>query len=113
MMHLYMTRTETAEQVQLWFQAAIGDLWSVAIGSISLRKSPCIRKHGRLCEAGRGHSSYALYGRSGTGRFSLYVPDELAKEVETAIQNGRELQKLITEAGRRYDITLVMVEEYQ
>jgi hypothetical protein len=101
-----MARTETAEQVRLWFQAAIRDLWPVAIGSISLRKGPCIRKHCRLCEAGQGHSSYALYGRSGSGRFSVYVPDELAKDVETAIQNGRELQKLITEAGRRYTVAL-------
>ena len=43
---------------------------------------------------------------SGSGRFSVYVPDELAKDVETAIQNGRDLQKLITEAGRRYTVAL-------
>ena len=101
-----MPRTETAEQVRLWFRAAIRELWPVAIGSISLRKSPCIRKHCRLCEVGQGHSSYALYGRSGNRRFSVYVPDELAKDVETAIQNGRELQKLMTEAGRRYTVAL-------
>ena len=101
-----MLRTETAEQVRLWFQAAIRDLWPVAIGSISLRKSPCIRKPCRLCEAGQGHSSYALYGRSRGRRFSVYVPDELAKDVEMAIENGRELQKLMTEAGRRYTVAL-------
>src|SRR4029077_11175343 len=52
------------------------------------------------------HSSYALYGRSGKGRFSIYVPDELAEDVEKAIQNGRDLQKLMTEAGRRYTLAL-------
>ena len=101
-----MTRTETPEQVKLWFQAAVRDLWPVAIGSISLRKSPCIRKRCQLCESGQGHSSYALYGRSGKGRFSIYVPDELAEDVEKAIQNGRDLQKLMTEAGRRYTLAL-------
>ena len=101
-----MTRMESPEQVRLWFQTAIRDLWPVAAGSISLRKSPCIREHCQLCESGQGHSSYALYGRSGKRRFSIYVPDELAKDVEKAIRNGRDLQKLITEAGRRYTLAL-------
>lgn len=97
---------ESPEQVRLWFQTAVRDLWPVAIGSISLRKSPCIREHCQLCESGQGHSSYALYGRSGKRRFSIYVPNELAKDVEKAIRNGRDLQKLITEAGRRYTLAL-------
>jgi hypothetical protein len=101
-----MARTETTEQVRIWFQAAVRDLWPVAVGSISLRKSPCIRKHCQLCESGQGHTSYALYGRSGKRRFSIYVPDELAQDVEKAIQNGRDLQKLMTEAGRRYTLAL-------
>jgi hypothetical protein len=101
-----MSRSENPEQVKLWFQSAIRDLWPVAMGSISLRKSPCIRNHCQLCESGQGHSSYALYGRGGKGRFSIYVPDELAEDVERAIQNGRDLQKLMTEAGRRYTLAL-------
>lgn len=101
-----MTRSETPEQVRLWFQAAIRDLWPVAVGSISLRKSPCIREHCPLCEAGQGHSSYALYGRRRNRRFSIYVPDELAGDVEKAILNGRDLQKLMGEAGRRYTLAL-------
>lgn len=101
-----MPRSETPEQVRLWFQAAVRDLWPIALGSISLRKSPCIRKHCRQCESGQGHSSYALYGRSGKRRFSIYVPDELAPDLETAVQNGRDLQKLMTEAGRRYTLAL-------
>ena len=30
------------------------------------------------------------------------LPDELAPELERAIQNGRHLQELMMEAGRRY-----------
>jgi hypothetical protein len=47
-----------------------------------------------------------LYGRGEKGRFSIYVPDELAEDVERAVQNGRDLQKLMTEAGRRYTLAL-------
>jgi hypothetical protein len=101
-----MARNETTQQVRRWFQEAIHDLWPIAIGSLSLRKSPCIRKHCRLCESGQGHSSYALYGRKGNHRFSIYVPDDLAEDLERAISNGRELQKLMIEAGRRYTMAL-------
>jgi hypothetical protein len=101
-----MDRIETTEQVKLWFQGAVRDLWPVAVGSLSLRKSPCIRKGCQDCKSGRGHSSYALYGRKGDRRFSIYVPDELAEDLERAIRNGRDLQKLMTEAGRRYTLAL-------
>ena len=101
-----MARMETTEQVRLWFQGAARDLWPVAVGSLSLRKSPCIRKGCQDCKSGRGHSSYALYGRKGDGRFSIYVPDDLAGDLERAIRNGRDLQKLMTEAGRRYTLAL-------
>ena len=52
--------------------------------------------------SGEGHSSYALYGRQGDRRFSIYVPERLVPEVRTAIQNGRQLQELINEAGMRH-----------
>ena len=104
--HLFMPRKETALEVKRWFQDTIRDLWPIAMGSLSLRKSPCIRERCGLCESGVGHSSYALYGRKGKRRFSIYVPDELAPELERAIQNGRQLQELMMEAGRRYILAL-------
>jgi len=102
-MHLYMSR-ETPDDVKRWFQSAIQDLWPIALGSLSLRKSPCIRKRCQRCESGHGHSSYALYGRKGNRRFSIYVPEELTEELEMAIRNGRNLQKIVAEAGPRYTL---------
>jgi hypothetical protein len=78
------------------------ELWPVATGSLSLRKGPCIRERCPACASGEGHSSYALYGRSGKKRFSIYVPERLASEVRVAIENGRRLQELINEVGVRY-----------
>lgn len=95
---------ETPDDVKCWFQSAIQDLWPIAMGSLSLRKSPCIRKRCRRCESGQGHSGYALYGRKGDRRFSIYVPEELTEELEKAIRNGRNLQKIVAEAGRRYTL---------
>jgi len=103
-MHLYMKRTETPEEVRRWFLKAVQDLWPIAIGSLSLRKSPCVRQHCQLCESGQGHTSYALYGRKGDRRFAVYVPENLANDVRRAIENGRTLQKILTETGRRYTL---------
>ncbi len=71
-----MNKSETSEDVRRWFVGAIKDLWPVALGSVSLRKSPCIREN--------------------------YVPDELAPEIQKAIDKGRRLQDLIKEAGVRF-----------
>ena len=97
-----MAKHETPEDVQRWFSRAIQRLWPVALGSISLRKSPCIRENCSACVSGAGHSSYALSGYRGDQRFSIYVPEELAPDIEKAIENGRQLQELVKEAGLRY-----------
>ncbi len=97
-----MSKDETSADVRRWFLEAIQKLWPVALGSLSLRKSPCVRANCQACASGEGHSSYALYGRRGDRRFSIYVPESLVPDVRAAIQNGRVLQELINEAGVRY-----------
>src|SRR5215469_13758434 len=100
------TREQTPEQIKQWLIAAVDRLWPVAAGSISLRRSPCVRERCSACESGEGHPAYVLDGRRGGSRFSLYVPEELAETVRRAIDNGRELEELIMEAGKRYAIAL-------
>jgi hypothetical protein len=97
-----MPKSETPEEVRRWFLNAIQKLWPIAGGSISLRKSPCIRENCSACASGVGHSSYALSGYRGNRRFSVYVPDQLAPEIQKAVETGRELQDLMKEAGLRY-----------
>jgi hypothetical protein len=43
-----------------------------------------------------------LYARGKGGRKAVYVPDELQADVRRALENGRALQDLLYEAGRRY-----------
>lgn len=97
-----MPKDETPEEVRRWFLSTVQKMWPVAEGSLSLRKSPCVRKNCQACAKGEGHQSYILYGRSEGRRSSVYVPDALAEQVQTAIDNGRELQQLMSEAGVRY-----------
>ena len=67
-----------------------------------MRRCPCIRKGCPACARGEGHPSYVLYARRSGKRVSIYVPEDLAPQIESAIGNGRKLQKLINEAGVRY-----------
>jgi len=108
--HTYMRKTESTEDVRRWFAGVIRDLWPIAVGSLSLRKGPCIRPNCPACASGEGHSSHALYGRRGKRRFSVYVPERLVPEVSEAIQNGRRLQELINEAGVRYVSALKLAD---
>lgn len=95
-------RQELPREVKKWFAETATQLWPVALGSVCLRKSPCIRKNCSACASGKGHLSYVLSGYRGKRRFSIYVPDDLAPEIQKAIENGRELQELMKEAGLRY-----------
>jgi len=97
----YVLAIESPIEVRRWFQAAIRQVWPIAEGSLSLRKSRCIRKNCSACASGKGHASYVLSGRRGSQRLSIYVPDELAPEIQQAIENGRHLQELMNEAGVR------------
>src|SRR6266581_7735539 len=102
-MRIYnMRNDETPEDVKRWFRTATKNLWPIAAGSLSLRKSPCTRERCSLCESNKGHLSYVLYVKQENRRFSLYVPDDLADKIQQAIDNGRQLQDLIVEAGQRY-----------
>lgn len=98
--HTYMK--ETPEQVAKWFQTAVQKLGPAVAGSLSLRKSPCIRKNCPACARGEGHASYALYGRLNSKRFSIYVPTDLVPEISAAIANGQRIQELLSEAGVRF-----------
>lgn len=95
-------KTERPADISRWFRDAVQALWPVADGSLSLRKSPCVRANCPACAAGEGHRSYVLYGRVAKKRFSIYVPEELVPEIQAAVENGRRLKELISEAGLRY-----------
>src|SRR5437868_716276 len=98
--HTYMR--ETAEQVTKWFLTTVQKLGPAVAGSLSLRKSPCIRKNCPACARGEGHAGYVLYGRLKGKRFSIYVPKELVPEISAAIANGHRVQELLSEAGVRF-----------
>lgn len=102
------SETESVGELEAWFRDELVGLWPVALGSLSLRRSPCVRgtEHCHACLTGEQHPSYVLYGRIEGKRFSVYIPDELAPKIRRAIRNGRKLQSLLHETGRRYALAL-------
>ena len=96
------TQKESATDVQQWFQNQAADLWPAALGSLSLRRSPCIREHCEACLSGEKHPSHVLYVRMKGQRLAIYIPDELVPDVQRSLANGRELQELLCQTAVRY-----------
>ena len=102
--HIYRVppKIESPTDVERWFRAQAAGLWPAALGSLSLRRSPCVREHCEACARGDQHRSYVLYCRVKGRRVGIYIPDELVPEIQQSLDNGRALQDLLYQAGRRY-----------
>src|SRR5437870_12699420 len=96
------SQTETPADVEQWFRKQAAGLWPAALGSLSLRRSPCVREHCSACRSGEQHPSYVLYGRLKGQRFALYIPAELVPEVPRSLDNGRALLEMQYQTVYRY-----------
>ncbi|MBI4413855.1 MAG: hypothetical protein HY576_05715 [candidate division NC10 bacterium] len=97
---------ETVRDLERWVRREMARRWPAALGSLSLRRSPCTRERCHACATGEQHPSYVLYGRQAGRRVAVYVPDRLVPLLRQALENGRALQALLYEAGRRYVLAL-------
>ena len=96
------TKSESPSDVVRWLQNETASLWPAILGSLSQRRSPCVRENCPACLSGEQHQSYVLYGRQKGRRFGVYVPEELVGELRRCVDNGRALQELLQEAAPRY-----------
>src|SRR5256885_5810480 len=97
-----MSKSESPSDVADWLERRTAGVWPAILGSLSLRRSPCIRENCPACRSGEQHPSYVLYGRLRGRRFAVYVPEELVPEVRRCLDNGRALQDLLYQAAPRY-----------
>src|SRR6266849_2433253 len=95
-------KSESASDIVRWLQSETASLWPAILGSLSLRRSPCVRENCPACLSGEQHQSYVLYGRASGRRVAVYVPEELVPEVRRSLDNGRALQDLLHQAAPRY-----------
>ena len=97
-----MNKTESPTDVRRWLESQTAETFPAMLGSLSLRRAPCIHSNCRACQSGEQHTSWVLYGRAKGRRFSVYVPEDLVPEVQRCLDRGRALQELLFEAGPRY-----------
>ena len=95
-------KKETPTDVVHWFQEQASSLWPAALGSLSFRRTRCIREHCEACLRGEQHPSHVLYVRLKGRRMAIYIPDELVPDVQRSLDNGRELQELLCQTAVRY-----------
>ena len=94
--------SESASDVMCWLQSEAAGLWPAFLGSLSLRRSRCVRKNCPACRSGEQHQSYVLYDRAEGRRIAVYVPEQLVPQVQRGLDNGRALQELLHQAAPRY-----------
>ena len=94
--------SESASDVMRWLQIEAAALWPAFLGSLSLRRSRCVRPNCAVCLSGEQHQSYVLYDRAEGRRIAVYVPEELVPQVQRGLDNGRVLQDLLHQAAPRY-----------
>ena len=97
-----MNSNESPADVARWLERQSAEKWPAILGSLSLRRSPCIRENCAACLSGEQHQSYVLYGRVKGRRVSIYIPEGLVPEVRRALENGRAVQETLYEAAGRY-----------
>jgi hypothetical protein len=97
-----MDKNESPADVARWLERQSAEKWPAILGSLSLRRSPCIRENCAACRSGKQHPSYVLYGRIKGRRVSIYIPEKLVPEVRRCLANGQAVQKLLYEAAGRY-----------
>jgi hypothetical protein len=93
---------ESPADVWTWFQNQAQTFQPALLGSLSLRRTRCIRPNCPACASGEQHASYVLYGRLKKRRFAVYVPEELVPEVRRSLDHGRALQELLYQIAPRY-----------
>jgi Family of unknown function (DUF6788) len=95
-------RFESSSDVVRWLKSEAAELWPALLGSMSFRRSPCVRENCPACMSGEQHPSHVFYGRLKGRRVAVYVPEELVPEVQRSLENGRALQELLQQAAPRY-----------
>ena len=102
MAHVHMSKIESPADVRRWLENQTAGAFPAILGSLSLRRAPCIRPNCQACRSGEQHPSWVLYGRVKRRRFSIYVPEDLVPEIQRCLDKGRALQELLFEAAPRY-----------
>jgi hypothetical protein len=74
-------------------------LWPAIKGSLAQVHKPCIRPNCPLCARGVKHPNYLLAFTDKGKRRCLYVPKVMVPTLQRALENGRQIEKLLYQMG--------------
>lgn len=81
------------------FLDEVAGLWPVAKGSLAHVRRPCVRVNCQACARGDKHPAWIFTFLQRGKRRCLYVPEALTPQVRQAIDNGRRVEEMLTQAG--------------
>ncbi len=85
--------------IQNRFRAKLLALWPALKGSLAEVRKPCIRPNCPVCARGDKHPNYLLAFTDQGRRRCLYVPKAMVPALERALENGRQIEKLLYQMG--------------
>lgn len=74
-------------------------LWPALKGSLAQVCKPCIRPNCPACARGDKHPNYLLAFTQAGRRRCLYVPLEMVPLLKRALNNGRRIERLLSDMG--------------
>ena len=92
---------DAAADLQKYFQQQLDHLWPVLKGSLSEVKKPCTRPDCPACARGDKHPAFILSFTQNGRRRCMYVPAQLVPLLRQGLENGRQLEALLSELGPR------------
>jgi hypothetical protein len=81
------------------FLDELAGLWPLAKGSLAEVRKPCVRPNCPACKSGKKHPAIMFSFTEAGKRKCRYVPAELAPLLREALDNGRRLEKRLSELG--------------
>jgi hypothetical protein len=85
--------------VQQRFLEKLLPLWPALKGSLALVHKPCIRPNCPACARGDKHPNYLLTFTQKGQRRCLYVPGDMVPALKRALENGRQIERLLYAMG--------------
>ena len=81
----------------------VSQLCPAARGTVAEVCKPCSRPNCKACASGRKHPAFIYVYSDETGRRRcLHVPRELVPELRQRLANGRQIDRLLFEAGAEF-----------
>jgi hypothetical protein len=104
-MHTYLCYNAQVKQkimrpaLQKRFLQKFLTLWPALKGSLAEVYKPCIRPNCRICARGDKHPNFLLAFTEKGRRRCLYVPKPMVPALKRALENGRQVERLLYQVG--------------